>query len=422
MFWRKKSDGFDWHKHVRTTIKLRREARKQKLDDAVDVALGGIKGVGKAGVSAGASGFDAVNRAIAAPFVWCGRSIAASLGWLSGGMAKVLAPAGGIMERKGLAPVVGLVAVVAGLLGLGRAQVEGWDVVALVLGLGALAVLVMLVAPPIFAGRGPATLTNLAGKGADLWKRVPGLSAVSLPVRRGLTAVAVLIGLAGAGWLASGAISRLPLSAVSSIPGLSRPPVEGGASVVSGDTLRLNTQLVKLAGIEAPEPEQSCGGQGREARWRCGEAARAGLRDLVRGKQVRCDVGAANGKGIMSGTCKIGTTDVAADLVTRGHVFANQGLFSSYSRLEQDARNAKRGLWKGASERPEEYRARLWETAKKAAPQGCPIKGQISRNERLYVVPWQPAYTRVRIRQDKGERWFCTEQEAQAAGWKRQGA
>jgi endonuclease YncB( thermonuclease family) len=108
-------------------------------------------------------------------------------------------------------------------------------------------------------------------------------------------------------------------------------------------------------------------------------------------------------------------------MVTRGLVFAAQGLFSSYGRLEQDARNARKGVWKGPAERPDEYRARLWEAAKKASPQGCPIKGQVSRNERLYFVPWQAGYQRVRIRADKGEKWFCSEQEAQAAGWRRQG-
>ncbi len=417
MFWRKKSDGFDWHKHIRTTIKLRREARRQKIDDVVDLAVGGIKGAGKAGASASASGLDAMNRAIAAPFVWCGRGIAAALGWLTAGISRLMAPVGGLMERRGLAPILGLVAVIAALLGIGRAQVDGWDAVALILALGGLGLVVMLVGPPIFAGRGPAALTQLANRAADQWRRVPGLASISLPTQRGLTATALVLAAAIAGWLSAHWIGSLSMSTVSAIPGFSRPAVEGTATVVSGDTLRLNGQSIRLSGVEAPEAEQSCGGTGREARWRCGETARNQLRDLVRGKQVRCELASGGERGV----CRIGAQDIAADLVSRGHIFAQQGLFSSYGRFEQDARNAKRGLWKGTAERPEEYRSRLWETAKKAAPQGCPIKGQISRNERVYVVPWQPAYRSVRVRADKGERWFCTETEAQAAGWKRHG-
>lgn len=426
MFWRKKGDGFDWHKHVRTTIKIRREARRQKIDDVVDLAVGGIKGAGQASVAASTSGLDAVSRTITMPFFWIGRAVAAALDWLSRTLTRVLAPVGGMMEHRGLAPILGLAALVASLLGIGRAQVDGWDAIALALGLGGFLGLIMLVAPPIFAGRGPAAITALAERAAEVWKRMPGLGGISVSTQRGLTAAALLLVAGALGWIGSAWIGKLSLSTVAAIPGLSRPITEGSANVISGDTIRLNGQTIRLTGVEAPELEQSCAGQAREGRsegrteprWKCGETARNQLRDFVRGKQVRCELASGGDKGL----CRVGTQDIAAELVTRGAVFAQQGLFSSYGRLEQDARNAKRGLWKGVPERPEDYRARLWESAKKTAPQGCPIKGQISRNDRVYVVPWQASYTRVRIRQDKGERWFCTEAEAQAAGFKKQGA
>jgi hypothetical protein len=35
----------------------------------------------------------------------------------------------------------------------------------------------------------------------------------------------------------------------------------------------------------------------------------------------------------------------------------------------------------------------------------------------VYVLPWSPDYRRVRVRSQRGERWFCTEEEAVAAGW-----
>jgi endonuclease YncB( thermonuclease family) len=419
MFWRKKSDGFDWHKHIRTTIKLRREARRQKIDEVMDMAVGGIKGAGQAGVAASTSGLDALNRAIAAPFCWIGRGIAAGLEWTSTMLARATAPVGRMMERRGLAPMLGLVAGVTGLLGIARAHVDGWDAVALALGLVGLGLTLALVLPPIFAERGPAPVTGLAGRVGRGLKSMPGLGGISLPVQRGLTATTLVAFVALLGWLGPSWIGRLSHQAVSAIPGLSRPVIEGTATAVSGDMLRLAGQTIRLSGIEAPEVEQSCGGQGRgDARWRCGEAARNQLRDLVRGKQVRCELGSGGDRGL----CRIGTQDIAAELVARGAVFSQAGLFSSYGRAEQDARNLKRGIWKGSAERPEEYRNRLWETAKKAAPQGCPIKGQITRNERVYHVPWAASYTRVRIRQDKGERWFCTEAEAQAAGFRRQGA
>ncbi len=39
--------------------------------------------------------------------------------------------------------------------------------------------------------------------------------------------------------------------------------------------------------------------------------------------------------------------------------------------------------------------------------------------ERIYHVPGGAYYSRTKISTAKGERWFCTEEEAQAAGWRR---
>lgn len=51
----------------------------------------------------------------------------------------------------------------------------------------------------------------------------------------------------------------------------------------------------------------------------------------------------------------------------------------------------------------------------------CDIKGNISINsgERIYHVPGQEFYDDTVIRTEYGERWFCTEAEARAAGWRK---
>lgn len=52
---------------------------------------------------------------------------------------------------------------------------------------------------------------------------------------------------------------------------------------------------------------------------------------------------------------------------------------------------------------------------------GCNIKGNISidTGERIYHVPGQAGYSATRISLQYGERWFCSEAEARAAGWRR---
>jgi hypothetical protein len=66
-------------------------------------------------------------------------------------------------------------------------------------------------------------------------------------------------------------------------------------------------------------------------------------------------------------------------------------------------------------------------TAKTGCPQGCQaqlpgcdIKGNISSSgEKIYHVPSGASYKQTVIDPSKGERWFCTEDEAKANGWRK---
>jgi len=48
----------------------------------------------------------------------------------------------------------------------------------------------------------------------------------------------------------------------------------------------------------------------------------------------------------------------------------------------------------------------------------CVIKGNISSSGRIYHLPGSAAYDKTNIDESRGERWFCTEAEARAAGWR----
>ncbi len=52
------------------------------------------------------------------------------------------------------------------------------------------------------------------------------------------------------------------------------------------------------------------------------------------------------------------------------------------------------------------------------APVGKTVKGNISKNGRIYHVLGSRHYAETSIRPQKGERWFTTEGEAKAAGWR----
>jgi hypothetical protein len=64
--------------------------------------------------------------------------------------------------------------------------------------------------------------------------------------------------------------------------------------------------------------------------------------------------------------------------------------------------------------------ALLLSTFASAQERTCNIKGNVStRGERIYHVPGQKYYNDTRISRSHGEQWFCSEEEARAAGWRR---
>ncbi|GAA3099884.1 hypothetical protein GCM10010520_51620 [Rhizobium viscosum] len=53
----------------------------------------------------------------------------------------------------------------------------------------------------------------------------------------------------------------------------------------------------------------------------------------------------------------------------------------------------------------------------------CDVKGNVSigSGEKIYHVRGQEYYDETVIRAQYGERWFCSEADAKAAGWRRAG-
>jgi hypothetical protein len=61
------------------------------------------------------------------------------------------------------------------------------------------------------------------------------------------------------------------------------------------------------------------------------------------------------------------------------------------------------------------------QTAEKGPGTEYYIKGNISvsTGEKIYHMPGQQYYDQTQIDESKGERWFRSEEEAQAAGWRK---
>ncbi|MFM1815135.1 MAG: hypothetical protein RLZ98_1830 [Pseudomonadota bacterium] len=191
--------------------------------------------------------------------------------------------------------------------------------------------------------------------------------------------------------------------------------IAGIARVIDGDTLEIQGIRVRLEGIDAPESDQNCGGLDRT--WLCGIAATQLLEKLTARSEVHCVSHGTDRYRRMLGHCLANGVDLNAEMVRKGMAWAFVRYSATYIAVEASARAQQIGIWQGASQPAWEFRARRWHVAEAEAPKGCAIKGNISRNGHFYHLPWSPFYGRVKISPERGERWFCSEAEALAAGW-----
>jgi endonuclease YncB( thermonuclease family) len=199
--------------------------------------------------------------------------------------------------------------------------------------------------------------------------------------------------------------------------------VSGTVRVIDGDTFDVGTVRVRLHGIDAPEQAQTCQTP-RGADWACGAWVTRQVAELYGGKLAYCLQQDVDRYGRIVATCQIAGRDVGRALVSGGLAFAYTRYSEAYVLDEKRAAVNRFGLHASDVQAPSEYRAavraeRVQNTQGRFAPNAsCAIKGNISKSGRIYHRPGQRDYARTGITASKGERWFCSEAEALAAGWR----
>ncbi|MFT4784358.1 MAG: endonuclease YncB(thermonuclease family) [Paracoccaceae bacterium] len=193
--------------------------------------------------------------------------------------------------------------------------------------------------------------------------------------------------------------------------------VTGPVSVTDGDTLRVAGDRVRLYGVDAPEADQTCWRDG--VSWACGLWATRQLREQIAGRIVTCDVIGTDRYDRLVAKCFVDGRDIAVDLVRRGVVTAYARYSQDYIALETQAVHEGVGLWASEFVRPAAWRRAASQGAANVSEGTCVIKGNISSGGRIFHMPGQTDYRRTRISKSKGERWFCSESDAVAAGWRK---
>ena len=219
-----------------------------------------------------------------------------------------------------------------------------------------------------------------------------------------------------------------------------------GATVRDGDTVQIGDAVYRLDGIDAPELDQLCINDQADP-WSCGIDARDRLSKLIGGRSVHCDdLGPDKGHGGRH----IGLCTAVGDKVSLNQQVVRSGYAISVEpavkvHVKDDAaaaRDAASGIWKGCfaapadfrigkkdgplfgascrSDRDREIRAVLFPDAP-TAPPGCTIKGKLALRARVtgnigvYHLQGCPSYPGI----TEPERWFCSEDDARAAGFRR---
>jgi len=192
----------------------------------------------------------------------------------------------------------------------------------------------------------------------------------------------------------------------------------GRVSVIDGDTFEMHGKRIRLQGIDAPERGQQCKDANGKS-YRCGLMAAKQMSGYVSGKTVNCEILDKDRYGRFIARCLANGTDVNELLVKEGWALAYRQYSKDYASAELQAKRTNVGLWRGKFVEPWNWR-RGERLADAATPKtnDCIIKGNISSSGKIYHTPSSPWYDRTKINTAKGERWFCSEEEAEAAGWR----
>jgi len=214
--------------------------------------------------------------------------------------------------------------------------------------------------------------------------------------------------------------------------------ITGVPKIREGDHIQIGNTRIRLGGIDAPSVDQLCLNTQGE-RWTCGVAARDELIKHTENKSWTCHPRqTVDRRGRTVARCDVDGEDIQKWLVRNGWALSYTRVSHDYDADEKEAREVKAGMWQGAFIAPWDWRVRNKKTtvlgATKPPPSAsaillasasgavapspdCTIKGNVNRSgECIYHKPTSRWYAQIKMHVSKGTRWFCSVDDAEAAG------
>lgn len=195
--------------------------------------------------------------------------------------------------------------------------------------------------------------------------------------------------------------------------------------VVDGDTIEVlingKPEPIRYIGIDTPETVDP-----RKPVQCFGIEASKKNKEFVEGKMVRLekDITDRDKYSRLLRYIWVGDTLINEALVAQG--FAKSYSYppdvkyqDRFVAAEKKAREDKLGLWTACTSATLPALPSS-ETAASASNPSCTMKGNISASgEKIYHLQGCGSYAKTTIDASRGEKWFCTEAEAQSAGWRK---
>jgi endonuclease YncB( thermonuclease family) len=157
-------------------------------------------------------------------------------------------------------------------------------------------------------------------------------------------------------WLAATVVIAVTVGP--SAPAEAQGFLSGTGTAREGDLLSVGGSMVRLSGIDAPDPGQTCRTY-RRVEYDCAEMARTQLQSMLDLSAVECRLDQnSTRKPQQIGVCKVLGKDLGAAMIVRGWAFAYRRLNPDYYALESNAQARKAGFWAGRVEAPWLWRDR----------------------------------------------------------------
>ena len=122
--------------------------------------------------------------------------------------------------------------------------------------------------------------------------------------------------------------------------------VSGRARVISGDTLEVRGERIRLAGVDTPADDLVCESTD-DSRWRCGQRAETALDAFLDESIVTCVGRERDATGQLLALCTANGIDLGLWLVRNGLAFDQAG--GRYRQAQEQARAAQKGMWSAPS-------------------------------------------------------------------------